>query len=76
MPLWEVVQDLHGTYPSHVLDDADDTAPTRQHELENTDQGIYLPLKRLDHEVGIDDLPDLEVGILQQLYLYLYLVSG
>ena len=29
------------------------TAPTRQHGLDHTRSGIFLPLKDLDHEVGI-----------------------
>ena len=38
-----------------VLDHADDTAPTRQHELDHTRPGIYLPcLADLDHGVGTD----------------------
>ena len=41
----------------HVLDHADYTAPTRQHELDHTDQE-YLPcLANLsDHELGNDYL--------------------
>ena len=34
------------------LDDADRTAPSRYHELDDTD----LPPKYLDNQVGIDDL--------------------
>ena len=46
---------------NHVLDHADYTAPTRQHELPGTSyrSGIYLSaLKDLDHQVEIDDLAD------------------
>ena len=39
------------------LDCASDTAPTRQHELNPTDQNRGLSsLKHIDHEVGMDHL--------------------
>ena len=48
LPLWDAVKDLYGTYPTQrkpALDYAGDTAPTRQHELDHTDQEIDLPWK-------------------------------
>ena len=59
LQLWDVVQDLWSTdiLPrKHVQDHAGYTAPTRQHELDHTDQGyiyIYIcisTLKYLRHE--------------------------
>ena len=38
-----------------VLDHAEYTAPTQQHELDDTDQEYVCP-ESLDHEVGIDYL--------------------
>ena len=54
----------------YVLDHGDYAAPTRQHELDRTDQvPIYLPfLEDLDHELGIDYLCHLsDVGIISRL---------
>ena len=47
LPVWEVVQDLHSTDPTHetcatAVEHADCTGPTRQHELDHTRSGIYL----------------------------------
>ena len=52
------MQDLYSTdqpQPTY-LDQAGYTAPTRQHELDHTDQvPIYLPcLADLDHDAGTD----------------------
>ena len=52
---------LHIQPSKLVLDHADYTAPTRQHELDRTDhtdqEFTYLyALKSVDHEVGTDDL--------------------
>ena len=42
----------------HVLDRVDYTAPTRQHELDHTDQKPISPERSIDHQAGVDFLSD------------------
>ena len=53
------MQDLHSVLQiqprKHVLDGAEYTGPTRQHELDHTRSGDRSALSGVDHEAGTDD---------------------
>ena len=52
-----------------MLDHSDRTAPTRQHELDHTDQGSICPERSRSWTVGIDDTDHVS-EVVQLVYVY------